>query len=29
MINEIDMWRSAHLLIKQHGEHAAIELAMK
>lgn len=29
MANEIDVYRSAHALIQQHGEAAAIEAAMK
>lgn len=29
MIPEIDVWRTAHLLIKQHGEDAAVQAAFR
>ena len=29
MIPDIDIWRSARVLVKQHGEDAPIEAAMK
>jgi hypothetical protein len=29
MLSDLDSWRSANELIKQHGEHAAIHAAMK
>ncbi len=29
MISDLDIWRSANLLVKQHGENAPIEVAMR
>jgi hypothetical protein len=29
MIPDIDIWRSAHILVKQHGEDAPVEAAQR
>ncbi len=29
MISDLDIWRSAHVLVKQHGEAAPVQAAMR